>query len=74
MLIVSKKYRAPGNLKDDNIPELLMISIKANTDIFCRGTRAYHLTLCVCVVSGVWCPLDGCDAPIGQRGKTTVQS
>ena len=43
-------------------------------DIFSRGTRAQHLTPCgVCVVS-VWCPLDGCDAPIGQRGKTTVQS
>ena len=22
----------------------------------------------------VWCPLDGCDALIGQREKTTVQS
>ena len=29
---------------------------------FSRGTRAQHLTLC-----GVWCPLDGCDALIGQR-------
>ena len=45
--------------------------------VFSRGTRAQHLTLCVwclcrvCVC--VWCPLDGCDAPIGQRGKITVQ-
>ena len=37
---------------------------------FSGGTRAQHLTLCV----WWWCPLDGCDAPIGQRGKTTVQS
>ena len=22
----------------------------------------------------MWCPLDGCDDPISQRGKTTVQS
>ena len=32
-----------------------------------------ELNIWLCVVS-VWCPLDGCDAPIGQRGKTTVQS
>ena len=42
--------------------------------IFSRGTRAQHLTLCGVCVCGVRCPLDGCDAPIGQRGKTTVQS
>ena len=42
-------------------------------DFVSRGTRPQHLTLCgVCVC--VWCPLDGCDAPSGQRGKTTVQS
>ena len=38
--------------------------------IFSRGTRAQHLTLsvsCVCV-----CPLDGCDALIGQRDNCTV--
>ena len=33
--------------------------------IFSQGTQAQHLTVCV---------LDGCDAPIGQRGKSTVQS
>ena len=49
--------------------------------LFSRGTRAQHLTLlgvcvwCVCVdVVCVWCPLDECDAQIGQRGKTIVQS
>ena len=42
--------------------------------IFSRGTRAQHLTVCVCVCVWWGCPLDGCDAQIGQRGKTTVQS
>ena len=27
--------------------------------IFSRGTRAQHLTLCVCVVCGVWCVVCG---------------
>ena len=43
--------------------------------IFSRGTRAQHLTLCVCVCDVcvcVWCPLDGCHALIGQTG-TSVQ-
>ena len=38
--------------------------------IFSRGTRAQHLTLCGVCVCGVWCPLDGCDDLIGQRGET----
>ena len=42
---------------------------------FSRVTQAQHLTLCVwCVVCVWWCPLDGCDAPMGQRGKTTVHT
>ena len=42
------------------------------SQIFSRGTRAQHLTLCgVCVVS-VWCPLDGCDALISQQDNCTV--
>ena len=42
-----------------------------------KETRAQHLTLsvwcvvCVCVC-GVWCPLDGCDALIGQQDNCTV--
>jgi len=64
-----------------NFPaQILFHSHEPFLPIFSRGTRAQHLTLCgvclcvcVCVVS-VWCPLDGCDAPIGQRGKTAVQS
>ena len=45
-------------------------SIHGTTSIFSRGTLAQHLTL-VCG-GGVWCPLDGCNALIGQRG-TSVQ-
>ena len=30
--------------------------------------------VCVCVSVCLWCPMDGCDALIGQRGKTNVQS
>ena len=60
------------------MPETFSTSAhKLNGACFFRwGTPAQHLTLCgVCVcVCGVWCPLDGCDAPSGHRGKTTVRS
>ena len=46
----------------------------SDNSVFSRGTRAQHLTLCGVWGLCVWCPLDGCDAPSGQRGKTTVQS
>ena len=39
---------------------------KTRTNFFSRGTQAQHLTL------SVWCPLDGCDALIGQRDNCTV--
>ena len=45
--------------------------------IFSQGTRAQHLTLSVCamcnecVTCDVWCPLDGCDALIGQPDNCT---
>ena len=31
-------------------------------------------SVCVCMVCVLWCPLDGCDALIGQRGNTIVQT
>ena len=34
--------------------------------IFSLETRAQHLTLSVWCLCGVWCPLDGCVALIGQ--------
>ena len=47
---------------------------------FLVGEPELNILLCVCgvcvvsvCVCGVRCPLDGCDAPIGQKGKITVQ-
>ena len=60
-----------GSMQKSKVKENRFLPI-SNLTIFLVGEPELNIVHCRCISESVWCPLDGCDALISQRG-TPVQ-